>query len=198
MQHKRLTMLIVLLSVLLGAGCSTAVAGQAAPAPGAAPGGDSAPGDGTAPVSAAGVAWVDQVCGVFLDANRTLQDQPTPDMANAAGTLDGYKQYFARSVPALDTAVTQFAAIGPGPLEGGDQLIGSMVGLATVLRDAYSNAQASVNAIDPASPTVLTQDLPAAIAMTNVRDVAPEIDIAATPELNAAAAAAPNCQAISD
>jgi hypothetical protein len=37
--------------------------------------------------------------------------------------------------------------------------------------------------------------MPAALALTNVQGSAPQIDIAATPELNAAAESAPNCQA---
>jgi uncharacterized protein YceK len=192
MRHTRMTMLIVLLlTVLLGAGCSSVVTGHAAPAPGAA-GSTGAGGD----AGTDGVGWAGQICGAFLETNRVLRDQPHPDVANVPATLDGYKQYFNRTIPVLDQTITQLTAIGPGPLNGGEKLITDMITLVTLVRDAYRNAQAAVDAIDPASPTVMSQELPAALSLTDVKDKAPQIDISATPELNAAAEGAPNCRSV--
>jgi hypothetical protein len=199
MPHSRSMMAIVLVAMLAVAGCSTVVAGQAAPAAGALPNAGARPDTGSdseAPPSDAGVAWADAACGEFLQALRVLRDQPKADLANPAGTVDAYKQYFGRSVPALDAALTQLSALGPGPLDGGQQLLDGMVGLVTVMRDAHRSAQVAVDAIDPASPTVMSQELPAALALTEVQQAAPQVDVGATRALNAAARMAPNCQAI--
>lgn len=196
MRHTRMaTLIVLLLTVLLGAGCSSVVAGHAAPVPGAARSTGAPPSSATGS-STDGVAWADQVCAAFLDIHRVLSDQPKPDLTNQAATLDAYKQYFSRTVPALDGAANQLSAIGPGPLNGGEQLITNMVALVTLMRDAYRDAQTAVDAIDPASPTVMSQELPAALNLTDVKARAPQIDISATPELNAAAQAAPNCRAV--
>jgi hypothetical protein len=188
-------------AVLFAAGCSSVVPGQAAPAaapaapaaPRAAP--ESAPESAAAPVSPEGVVWADQVCGAFLDANTVLTDQPKPDINNVPGTISVYSQYFDRTLPALDAAMGRLQGIGPGPLDGGATVIDSMVGIMTLMRDAHRSAKAAVDVIDPASPTVLTQELPAALALTQIADSAPQVDISATPQLDAAAAVAPNCQA---
>lgn len=192
MQRTRSAIPIAVLALmLLGAGCTTVVAGQAAPA--SAPARTAAPGD--APVPAEGVAWANDLCGAFLDTNRVLTDQPKPNAADIPGTVSGYSQYFGRTVPALDAAIGRFQAIGPGPLPGGDTVATTMSTLVTLLRDAHTNAKAAVDAVDPASPTVLSAELPAALALANVRDTVPDVNMAATPELSAAAQAAPNCQA---
>jgi hypothetical protein len=192
-------MLIAVLALLLVAGCSSVVTGQAAPAPAPAaaptPAPTAAPESAAAPVSAEGVAWADELCGAFLDTNRVLTDQPRPDTTDVSGTISSYSQYFSRTIPALDAAIVRFQSIGPGPLDGGETVVTAMGTLVTLLRDGHTAAKAAVDAIDPASPTVMTQEMPAALALTNVQDAAPDIDIAATPELDAAAQAAPNCQA---
>ncbi|OLT09787.1 hypothetical protein BJF78_06165 [Pseudonocardia sp. CNS-139] len=205
------SLLAVLASLLVGllvAGCSTVVTGQASPAAGAVAESvpDDASGSGPGVLSApeaatpspAGIAWADQVCGAFLDANVTLTDQPLPDAANPAGTVAGYSQYFDRTVPALDAALGRLQGVGPGPLDGGGTMIANMTTLITLMRDGHVAAKAAVDAIDPASPTALTQELPAALALTDVQDQAPPIDVGATAELNAAAEAAPMCRAYAE
>jgi hypothetical protein len=200
MPRTRPATLIVALALLFVAGCSTVVTGQASPVVDAAPEARSAP-EGAAPDAAAGppsaegVAWADQVCGAFLEANTVLTDQPRPDPTNATGTISSYSQYFGRTVPALDSSIGRLQGIGAGPLPGGDTVINSMTTIVTLTRDGHRAAKAAVDAIDPASPTALTLDMQAALELTNVADQAPEIDVGATPELNAAAEAAPNCQA---
>jgi hypothetical protein len=192
---------IAVLALLFGAGqfavgCSSVVVGQAAPAP--APAIRAAPEAATAPVTPEGVAWADEVCGAFSDANSVLTDQPSPVVTDVPATLGVYSGYFERTVPALDTAMARLGGIGAGPLDGGATVVDNMVGLMTLMRDAHVSAKAAVDAIDPAAPTVLTRELPAALALTQIRDAAPEVDIAATPELDAAARAAPNCQAFAE
>jgi hypothetical protein len=198
MQRKRTAMVITGIALLSGAGlfgtgCSSVVAGQAAPAPALARA--AAPETATVPPSPEGVAWVDQVCSAFVDANAVLTDRPRADITNIPATIGGYSQYFDRTMPALDGAMARLHVIGPGPLDGGGTVVDNMVALMTLTRDAHRNAKAAVDAIDPASPTVMTQELPAALALTQIQQPAPEVDIFATPELDAAAQVASNCQA---
>lgn len=196
MPRSRPTMLIAVLALLFVAGCSSVVTGQASPVADVVPDAMSAPeSEAAGPPSPEGVAWADQVCGAFIDANAVLTDQPRPDATNAPATVAGYSQYFDRTIPILESSIARLQGIGPGPLEGGDIMINNMGTLMTLMRDAHRAAKAAVDAINPASPTVLTQELPAALNLTDVQDRAPEIDVSATPELNAAAEAAPNCQA---
>ena len=194
--HRTRTAIAVLAllfgAVLPAAGCSTIVPGQAVPA--AMPAPRAALGGAPAPASPEGVAWADQVCGAFRDANAGLTDQPKPDVDDVAATLGAYRQYFERTIPALDAATTRLRTIGPGPLAGGGTVVDDMVAVMTLMRDAHVRTKAAVDAIDPASPTVMHNELPAALALTAIKDAAPKVDLAATPGLAAATDAAPNCQ----
>lgn len=194
--------LTALAALLLGAGCTTAVPGVAAP-DGAAP---PAPTSATSPRTtgsgepdAAAVAWVDEMCGALLPFVRTASTPPSLDSSgDPAALVQGFSAYLGQASGSADGAIRGMEAVGPSPVAGGDEIVTRLTETLTTLRTSFRNAKDRIDAIDTSDPQALATGLPAALGP--LRSLAslpnPTTDLQSSPELERAATQAPNCQQV--
>ncbi len=179
-------------TVLLGAGCTTLVPGLPAPS-------GAAPAAGTAvPTVTDPVAWMDKICTAMLPALKTRAAQPKLDTANPRDSIAALSTYLGEAGTAVDGAINGMAAAGPSPIEGGDQAVTALTTTLTSFRDSAREAKTKLDAIDTSNPRTLATELPQAIepltALSNAPN--PAAELGNNPELNQAAAQAPQCQQV--
>lgn len=182
-----------LIALLLGTACTSTVPGAAAPAAGttaAAP---------TTTAAADPVEWMDDVCGALVPFLEAATDQPQLDTSDPVGTVEGISTYLGKVAASLDKALAQLKAAGPSPVVGGDKLVSRVAGALTTFKTTVTDAKTKIDAIDASDPQQLANDLPEAVAglqeLANFPD--PTADLKANPELDRAAAKAPNCKKLS-
>ncbi len=182
-------------TVLLGSGCSSVIPS----APTAEPAATSSAAAGSAPADADGVAWMDKICAAMLPAVKVRADAPALDgSGDPQSRLAGLSQYLDKASTAVDGAITEMAAAGPSPIEGGDQAVAALTTTLGSFRDSAREAKTKIDAIDTSNPQALATDLPAAVAplaeLASTPNPASQLDN--NPELEAAAKAAPQCQQV--
>jgi hypothetical protein len=180
-------------TVLLGAGCTTLVPGLPAPS-------GAAPAAGTAvPTETDPVAWMDRICTAMLPALETRSAQPQLDPANPRDSVAALSSYLGDASTAVDGAITGMAAAGPSPIEGGDEAVAALTTTLTAFRDSTREAKTRIDAIDTSNPRSLATELPQAVepltALSNLPN--PASELGRNPELDQAAAQAPQCQQVS-
>jgi hypothetical protein len=185
----RHTLPAVTAAVLLAvAGCSggTATPGPAAVTTAAVP--DSPP-----------VRWIDAVCGSLLPLGPAMQAVPRVDRANAAATLQGLSGFFSVLVDAFDQATGKLKAVGPSPIRGGDEIVTRLSDALTSSRATVADARTAIDKVDVRDPAALAAELPAALAPLQQLSTLPDptAGLRSNPELDSAAAQAPNCKAFS-
>lgn len=188
----RRTFLFAVAAVLVAAsGCSTTIAGSPAPA-GASAGG------ATAPATTDPVAWTDRVCGSLLPLQKSLSTTPQFDQSDPAAAVKALSDFLGKGETAIDQAVSGLDAAGPSPVQGGNEVVVRIKSTLTTVRNSFDQAKAALDKINPDDPTALITALPQAVAplqdLSKLKD--PTSDLKASPELDAAAAKAPNCQAL--
>lgn len=194
---RKLVIVPFLAAALLGAGCSSTVAGNPAPAGGApAPAG----GDAGAASTDDPVAWADQVCGAMLDFVTATGQQPDIDpSAQPDEVLQGLSEYLGAASTAAGTTAESVRAAGPAPVDNGEDIANQLVETFTTIETTFEGVQTNIENIDASDPTALSTELPEAFAefenlSSQLGD--PTSDLNSNPELNAAAEQAPNCQQI--
>lgn len=202
----RTTRTALLLAVLgaLGAGCSTTVTGAASPQPGAvAPPTSPSAAAPTTPAQLNGpraetVAWVDDVCGSLLPLAEAAAVQPPIDPTDTDAAVRGLSDYLGTLTDTTDTSLSQLEDAGPSPVDGGDEVVERLSGALTIFRDKFATAKADVDAVDTSNQAEVLEALPAAIAP--LEELAtfpnPTEGLQSSPELDAAAAEAPNCRSL--
>jgi hypothetical protein len=183
-------LLAVLAALLLGAGCTTAVPGTAGPDTGA---------QGAAGTTEDPVAWTDRVCGALLPFVRTAAVPPSLDSAaDPAALISVLSDYLGQASATAGTAATELRAVGPSPVEGGDELVSGLTQTVTTTQTSFQDAKAKIDALDPNDPQALLTTLPAAVApleqLANLPD--PTAGLQNNAELDSAAQQAPNCQEV--
>lgn len=197
-------LLAVAAALLLGAGCTTTVAGSAAPGDGvppasppgaAAPGGTAAP--GAAPAAGDGVSWVDGLCGGLLPFVRTAADEPPLSASSdVTALLTGITTYVRDASKAADVAAKDISALGPSPIAGGDEVAAEIVKTLTSFHTKFEDVSTRLAAIDPSNQRAIATELPAAMApMEDLATLAdPTIALKTNPELDRAAEQAARCK----
>jgi hypothetical protein len=179
-------------SVLLSSGCTTLVPGLPAPT-GVAP-----PSAAGAVVETDGVAWMDKICGAMLPVLDLKTNQPSLTAGNPATAVTALGNYLDTMGTSVDGSIKAVAAAGPSPIEGGDKAAAAMTKTLTAVRDSARAAKTKIDAIDTSDPKALATQLPAAIepltSLSNLPNPAAELET--NPELEKAAAQAPNCQKV--
>lgn len=186
-------------ALLLAAGCTTTVTGTPAPTGGSSSsGGGSSAAPPTTTRTADAVGWVDDVCGALLDFTTAATVQPNIDTADPASALQGLSDYLGNAIAAVDKALTGLDAVGPSPVAGGDEVVRRLTSTLSTFKTSFENAKTEVDNADPNDPASLVA-LPDALApleqLANLPN--PLADVQSSPELDRAAAQAPNCQKIS-
>jgi hypothetical protein len=145
------------------------------------------------------VRWIDDVCGSLLPLGPAMQAAPRVDRTNAAATLQGLSGFFSMLVDAFDLAATRLTAAGPSPVAGGDEIVTRLSAALTASRTTLAGARTAIDRVDVNDPAALAAELPAALAPLQQLSTLPNptAGLQASPELDSAAAQAPNCRTFS-
>jgi hypothetical protein len=173
-------------------GCSATITGAPAPT-----GGSSALAP-NAPMTTDPVAWTDQVCGSLLPFVEASTTEPQFDQSNPSAAVKALSDYLGKAVSTIDQALTGLDAAGPAPVADGDAIVAKLKTTLTTVRGSFDKAKTAIDKVDPNNITELATALPEALAplqdLSQLQD--PTTDLKTNPELEAAAAKAPNCQKI--
>jgi hypothetical protein len=144
------------------------------------------------------VAWTDQVCGALSGFARAATSQPQVGGADPVSTVRGLGDYFSATATALQGSISELDAVGPSPVEGGDEYVARREGAMTEIRTSFDTARGQLAGVDTSSVQAMSVALPAAVApLQELRDLPDPTDgLRATDELRAAADKAKNCQQI--
>jgi hypothetical protein len=144
------------------------------------------------------VAWTDQVCGALSGFARAATTQPKVDGADPAATVRGLGDYFGTTAAALQGSIIELDAVGPSPVDGGDEYVARLKGALTEIRTSFDMARGQLAGVDTSSVQAMSVALPAAVApLQELRNLAdPTEGLRATDELTAAADKATNCQQV--
>ncbi|MHA6792183.1 hypothetical protein ACVGVM_01470 [Pseudonocardia bannensis] len=177
----------VLSTLLLGAGCTSVVAGSPAADPGPVP----TEGPGSDPV-----AWADRVCGSLLTFTRPALNEPD---FTSSSDLPAIKQvlseYLGSIVTGIQQSLSELGGVGRSPVTGGDEAVTRIDGVLRQLELDISTAKGKVDAADPNDPNGFQAALSEAEATLN-EITAPDAlgDLGALPRLDKAAERSANCQ----
>ena len=172
-------------------GCSATITGSPAPTGASANGGAVAP--TTDPVE-----WTDKVCGSLLPLQESLSAKPEFNENDPNAALKALSDFLGKSEASIDQAVSGLDAAGPSPVPNGDAAVSKIKSALTTIRSSFDQAKAALDKIDPNNVSELVTALPQAVAplqeLSKLQD--PTTDLQSSPELEAAAAKAPNCQTL--
>ncbi len=189
---RRLFSAAVIATAVVLAGCSTTVTGSPAPT------GAGTDSGGTAASTTDPVAWADKVCGSLLPLQHTLSTAPQVEQSDPTATVKALSDFLGRSEAAIDQAASALDAAGASPVPGGDDVVTKIKATLATVRTSFDQAKTAIDKIDPSDPTTLITALPQAVAplqeLSKLKD--PSTDLKSSPEFDAAAAKAPNCQAL--
>jgi hypothetical protein len=175
---------IALVPLAVAAALSVAAC-TATPSAAPTPPADAAP----APAPTGAVGWIDRFCGVLvplLDESEPVPvdlTDPQQALADATRSLDALNA-------AVGTAIEGLDQLGPAPTPSEDALVSGIRPVLTSVRSAAGDARSAIDAGGGATFAVGTRNGLA----ESVRQSSPAPDIAADPELGAAAAAAGSCR----
>ena len=171
-------------------GCSATITGAPAPTGGWP--------SLNAPTTTDPVAWTDQVCGSLLPFVEASTTEPQFDQSNPGAAVKALSDYLGKAVSTIDQALTGLDAAGPAPVADGDAIVAKLKATLTTVRGSFEKSKTAIDKVDPNNITELATALPEALAplqdLSQLQD--PTTDLKTNPELEAAAAKAPNCQKI--
>jgi hypothetical protein len=188
MSTSRLLPACALALALLG-GCGLPIPGTPASAPAAAPASATA-----AAKTTDAVAWADDFCGAVVTFQQASKKQPQIDPSSPKKALAGLRTYLDEFTVALDKAVADLEAAGPAPTPSGDAAVTALTDYLTSAKKSFVKAQDALDQADTNDPqSILT-------AMEPLQSLATPPDalrnLSSDPELDAAAAQAPNCKTL--
>lgn len=171
MRTRRFSCTVAALAVL-AAGCGDAAAGEDA------------------------VAWTNGVCGALTGFTQAATTGPRVDTADPADAVRGVSQYLGSTADEIGRSLTALDAVGPSPVDGGDQYVGRLRDALGRIRAGFVTARTQLAAVDAADADALATAVPAAVApLQELRDLPdPTEGLRANDELRAAAEQAPNCR----
>jgi len=122
------------------------------------------------------VAWAGRMCSAVAPLGALKGLLPPLDPNNPAASREMLSGYFGQAEQAAEQALTGLEQAGPSPVAGGDDAAAKLGGALRRLRDAYRDARAKIDAIDPGDPVGLGTQLPgiftALAAASNDKDLA--------------------------
>jgi hypothetical protein len=147
-------------------------------------------------VSADAVAWADQVCGALTGFTRAATAGPGVDVADPVAATQGMSQYLGSTAEELERSLTALEAVGPSPVEGGDEYVARLSEALTGIRAGFEAARTQLDNIDTSDMKGFATAYPAAIAplqeLRNLPD--PTEGLRSNEELRAASEQAQNCR----
>lgn len=187
----RRLLVVVTAATLALSGCSATVTGSPAPT-GASTNG------GAVAATTDPVAWTDKVCGSLLPLQESLSTKPQLNQNDPAAAVKALSDFLGKSEASVDQALSGLDAAGPAPVANGDAAVTKIKSALTTIRTSFDRAKVALDKIDPNNVSELITALPQAVAplqeLSKLQD--PTTDLESSPELEAAAAKAPKCQAL--
>jgi uncharacterized protein YceK len=187
----RRLLVVVTAATLVLSGCSATVTGSPAPT-GASTNG------GAVAATTDPVAWTDKVCGSLLPLQESLSTKPQFNENDPAAAVKALSDFLGKSEASVDQALSGLDAAGPSPVANGDAAVTKIKSALTTVRTSFDQAKVALDKIDPNNVSELVTALPQAVAplqeLSKLQD--PTTNLESSPELEAAAAKAPNCQAL--
>ncbi len=197
MSTSRLLPACALALALLG-GCGLPVPGTAASAPAAsatAAPASAAPASDTAVAKTAdAVTWADDFCGAVVTFQQASKKQPQIDPSSPKKALASLRTYLGDFTAALDKAIADLQAAGPAPTPSGDAAVKALTGYLTSAKAAFAKAQSSLDKASTSDPQSIMSAIQPLQSLTTPPDALK--NLASDPELDAAAAQAPNCKTL--
>jgi hypothetical protein len=187
MSMSRLLPACALALALLG-GCGLPVPGTPASAP-------AAPASATAVAKTSdAVTWADDFCGAVVTFQEASKKQPQIDPSSPKKALAGLRTYLNDFTAALDKAVADLEAAGPAPTPSGDAAVKALTDYLTSAKEAFAKAQASLDKASTSDPSSIMTAIQPLQSLTTPPDALK--NLSSDPELDAAAAQAPNCKTL--
>jgi len=129
---------------------------------------------------------------------ESLSAKPQFDENDPAAAVKALSDFLGKSEASIDQAISGLDAAGPSPVASGDPAVAKIKSALTTIRSSFDQAKVALDKIDPNNVSELVTALPQAVAplqeLSKLQD--PTTDLQSSPELEAAAAKAPNCQAL--
>lgn len=192
-RSRTLVVAAVIAAAVALSGCSATVTGSPAPTGASTNGGAGAAAPTTDPVE-----WTDKVCGSLLPLQQSLSTKPEFNENDPAAAVKALSDFLGKSEASIDQALSGLDAAGPAPVPNGDAAVTKIKGALTTIRSSFDQAKVALDKIDPNNVSELVTALPQAVAplqeLSKLQD--PTTDLQSSPELEAAAAKAPNCQTL--
>jgi hypothetical protein len=185
-------------------GCSAALTGTPAPTGGGAAAATEGAAAATTAVPAGGlgtsdpVVWADKLCGTLVPTVKALSAEPPVNRNDPGALLQALSSYYDSVVSSFDQSLSGIEALGPSPIPNTDPIVSTLRETLTKLRTSFVAAKNAVDKVDPNNPADLVSAVPEALApLASLESMGdPTAGLKTNPELAAAAAKAPNCQAI--
>lgn len=99
------------------------------------------------------VAWVDRACGVIatmIIEDPTRDDPPTGEGPSAV--KEALESRLDREIGFLDARLAEVNALGGAPMDGGDELTGTLRRMITGMREGFTRARAGIAKADVDDP----------------------------------------------
>jgi hypothetical protein len=142
------------------------------------------------------VAWTNQVCGALTGFTRAATSSPRIDQTDRVAAVQEMDRYLGSTAEELQRSLTELDAVGPSPVEGGDEYVERLQEALHGIHTGFGSALAQLAAVDQSDPAALTTAIPAAVAplqgLRNLPD--PTEGMRANEELRAASEQAQSCR----
>jgi hypothetical protein len=181
-------------AALVLAGCGDKVAGTASPAPGAVAASSSSTGAPSATgASSNAEAWMDQLCGSFLPLSALDQNLPNVQPDDLAGAKAALSAFLTKAQNAFQAAVDGVGKLPSAPTPDAEQGRADLLAGLTPALQVMKDANAKVASGDPQALLDAVQAVEG-LGTTMAKVSGPLDKLNASPELEAAYRAAPNCR----
>lgn len=155
-------------------------------------------GGAPAATEAEAVAWTNEVCATLTGFTAAATAQPRTDPGDPAATVEGLRRYLGATAEELQRSLAALDALGPSPVEGGDQYVTRLRVALRGIQDGYRAASTQLAALDTTDPHTLRTAYPAAVApLRELEDLPdPTTGLRTSDELRTAIAQAPGCRGL--
>ena len=145
------------------------------------------------------VAWTNQVCAALTGFTRAATTSPRIDPADRVAAVREVSRYLGSTSEELQRSLTALDAVGPSPVEGGDEYVGRLGEALRGIRTGYESARTQLAAVDVSDPAAHATAVPAAVApLQNLRNLPdPTEGMGTSEQLRAASEQAENCRELS-
>jgi hypothetical protein len=141
------------------------------------------------------IAWTDQVCGALIGFTRAATEDPKVDPADPVAATQEVSRYLSVTADELQRSVSALDAVGPSPVEGGDQYVARLSEALSRIRAGFESARTQLVGIDTSNPRAFATAFPTAVAplqeLRNLPD--PTEGLRSNEELRAASQQARSC-----